>query len=153
MTTIRFEFSACDHTFQGPYRNLAETAAPAQKRRFGKGDLEGLVIHDGTHGIYPEHWRTGKRGYLGKVKSVAERLHIQNIEPLTDSIRRANWQSAQRLAPGLSFSGLCSSAIRDNNTPTEQSAKIIWHRNAVLSSPEAQKTTFREGSLLKTYPD
>jgi hypothetical protein len=107
------------------------------------GNSEGLVIHDGLLGIYPEHWRTGKRGYLGKVESVAERLHIQNVEPRTDSIRRAYWQSAQRLPRSRSVNGSCSSAMRNNNTPTEPSVRIIWYRNAVLSSPEARKATFR----------
>jgi hypothetical protein len=35
--------------------------------------------------------------------------------------------------------------MRNNNTPTGPSVRIIWCRNAVLSSPEAQNITFREG--------
>ena len=107
-------------------------------------DSESLAIHDGPLGIYPEHWRTGKRGYLGKVESVAERLHIQNVEPRTDSICRAYWQSKQRLPRSRSVNDSRSSAMRNNNTPTEPSVRIICYRNAVLTFPEAQKATFRE---------
>jgi hypothetical protein len=30
---------------------------------------------------YPRHWRTGRRGYLGYLGSVAERWHWQKTEP------------------------------------------------------------------------
>ncbi len=38
---------------------------------------------------------TGRLGYFGKAGSLAERSHRKNIEPRSDSIRRAYMQSAQ----------------------------------------------------------
>jgi hypothetical protein len=44
---------------------------------------------------YPEHSKTGRRGYFGKFSSVVESPQKQNSEPREDSILRACTQSAQ----------------------------------------------------------
>jgi hypothetical protein len=50
----------------------------------------------GSSFSYPRHCSTGKRGYLGKDGSVAERSQRKNVEPRSDFIRRMKRQSAQR---------------------------------------------------------
>jgi len=63
-------------------------------------------------GRWPLQTNTGRRGYFTNRESSNESLHITKVEPRSDSIRRACWQSRQRPGSGrvgvLSITGMHS---------------------------------------------
>jgi hypothetical protein len=100
---------------------------------------EMLPRHGACFFSYPLHPRTGSRGYFANRGSVNESWHCRKVDPLSDVIKRACTQCAQRPNPADGFDS-------ESATRTPAAPALQWSANSRHSPGSSSfQRTLRSG--------